>query len=264
MDESSNSELFTLASITSHGGQWWHFENAWTNWLEKQNAELRQQSRKTISRFKASDCSCFKNEFSDWTKEEQVRFLEGALTVLGRHTMVMFSYTCQLRDFEDQFPEANNAHKTKALAYAILLYYLMKDMGERILGNKKYSSESISIVHDQTAGFDAVLLDAFNDQLADENFKFRKQFTTIAPMSWKDCVLLQPADLIAYENFKISERVHSGHGMRKIMEYILDLRSVGGRGAELTPENVRTIRGSLTKDQLHKLFAIARIKTHRS
>jgi hypothetical protein len=87
-----------------------------------------------------------------------------------------------------------------------------------------------------------------------------ERFTTIAPMGWEDCVPLQPADLIAYENFKIVERNSKGKKRRISMERILDLDSFGGRGASLNREALKEIRSALDEDSLRSLLEFAGIK----
>jgi hypothetical protein len=54
-------------------------------------------------------------------------------------------------------------------------------------------------------------------------------FTTIAPFGWEDCVPLQPADLVAYENFKDAMRKVAPRDRRKALEVLVNLDSFGGR-----------------------------------
>jgi hypothetical protein len=265
IDESGDapSHLFTLACIVSHGGQFWWFEQAWKKCLEKKNAELKQQGRKQLSRYKTADCSWLKNEFVDWNKDEQIAFFESLLNVFRYHETAIFSYTCDLRHIEQEFPEATEPKQAKALAYILLLQHLMQIIGERILDDKRYIRERISIVHDRTTEHDSILLDAFNGVIQDKHFKYGRRFTTIAPMGWEDCILLQPADLIAYENFKLVERQRANQPRRKAVEAILDLDSIGGRGAELKLEAFQQIKSGLTTETKNSLYRNARINLTR-
>ncbi len=259
MDESGSAEsrLFTLSCVVSHGGQWWFFENAWIKWLEKKNQELRKQGRTELSRYKASDCSCFQNEFKDWNKGEQIAFLEGLLNVFRRHSTGIISYTLDLRHITEEMPGTEG--KEQAIAYILLLDHIMVWIGERIFEDKRYVGDRLSIIHDRTTGYDSVLLDAFNAMKDDQTFKYRDHFTTLAPKGWQDCLLLQPADLIAYENFKLIERKHAGARSRKIMELLLDLESIGGRGVELTHEGIKEINAKQTDESRRALYENARI-----
>lgn len=259
IDESGSAEshLFTLSCIVSHGGQWWHFENAWVRRLQKKNVELNEQGRKEFSRYKASDCSCFQNEFEDWNKDEQVAFLEGLLNVFRYHNTAIISYTVDLRHIAEEMPGVGE--KSKAIAYILLLHNIMVWIGDRILADEKYASDQIAFVHDRTSHYDSVLLEAFTAMKNDESFKYRNRFATITPMGWEECNLLQPADLIAYENFKLIERKHAGQKSRKIMELLLNLDSIGGRGVELTREGIKEINSKQTHESRQALYENARI-----
>jgi hypothetical protein len=70
IDESGSSEsrLFTLPCVVSHGSTWYWLENEWVNCLEKTNKSLAGQGRQKLSRYHASDCSNLKNEFLGWGK----------------------------------------------------------------------------------------------------------------------------------------------------------------------------------------------------
>jgi hypothetical protein len=79
-------------------------------------------------------------------------------------------------------------------------------------------------------------------------------------MGWETCVPLQPADLIAYENFKIVEREAAGVKRRKSMELILNLDSFAGRGVKLKPEAFKEIRRKHIEESVRILFENARIR----
>jgi hypothetical protein len=46
------------------------------------------------------------------------------------------------------------------------------------------------------------MLEGFNQVVADKGFEHAQCFTSFASMGWENCIPLQPADLIACENFK--------------------------------------------------------------
>lgn len=266
IDESGDapSRLFTLACIISHGGHFWWFEQAWKRCLEKKNADLKRQGRKELSRYHAAYCSSMRDEFGGWGIDEQIAFFESLLNVFRYHETAIFSFTCDLRHIEQTFPEAKEPKQVKALAYILLLQYLMNIIGERILEDKRYVKERVSIVHDRAGEFDPILLDAFNGVIKDKKFRYGERFTTIASMGWEDCVLLQPTDLIAYENFKIVERQKANKPRRKSIEAILDLDSIGGRGVELTLDAFRQIEAGLTPETRDSLYRNARITPNKA
>jgi hypothetical protein len=259
IDESGdgNGRLFTLSCVVTSGGLWWYFENAWLKWLEKTNAVLRAQGRKEITRYHSMECSSYINEFEGWDGTERIHFQEGLLDVFRYHNTAIISFTVDLKDIAEIMSGIRG--KSKEIAYIWFLQKIMVWIGERILDDSKYKALNVGLIHDRTPDCDAVLLNAFNAMKDDEGFDHRRRFATIAPMGWEDCVPLQPADFIAYENFKIIERQRAGKPRRKVMELLLDLISVGGRGVEITRKGVEDFDKNMTKDQRRKLYEIARI-----
>ena len=88
----------------------------------------------------------------------------------------------------------------------------------------------------------------------------RERFVAISASGWEDSIPLQPADLLAYENFKIVERESAAHKRRKSMELILDLDSFAGRGVKLQRAGIREIREKLDEESKEILFRNARIR----
>jgi hypothetical protein len=81
------------------------------------------------------------------------------------------------------------------------LNHIVKYIAEKIPPDKRYVDDRIALIHDRSE-YDAVLLEAFNHLKSDETLLNRERFTTITPVGWEDSVPLQPADMIAYSNFK--------------------------------------------------------------
>jgi hypothetical protein len=234
--------------------------NNWLNVLEKKNKELKAQGKKELSRYHASDCSFRYNEFKDWTVPEQIEFTDQLIRKVFRHPMVIISYTLDTRDLVAEFPEAKE--KPHGLAHILLLNHIVKYIAEKVLTDKRYLKDRIVLIHDRSE-YDTVLLEAFNHLKNDETLVNRDRFTTIAPMGWEDCVPLQPADMIAYSNFKTVERETAGHKRRKDFALILDLSSIGGRGVKLQRPAFREIREKLDDKSKKILFENARIRPIR-
>jgi hypothetical protein len=224
---STESQLFTLSCLVGWGGEWFWFEQAWINLLEKKNKLLAAQGRKELSRYHAADCSSSLDEFADWTKDEQKEFTAEIVNIFRRHALIVASYTINLKELEQEIPEAKS--DPRGFAYVLLLRHLMIEVGQRITTRKEFSNDHIALIHDR-CDYNAALLQTFNQMKADTTFRYRDYFSTITPMSWEDCIPLQAADLLAYENFKEAESKNTKRNRRKTLEFLLDLRTFGGCG----------------------------------
>ena len=68
-------------------------------------------------------------------------------------------------------------------------------------------------------------------------------------MCWEDCIPLQPADLIAYENMKESEK-HLDNRLcrRKSLMGILELSNFGGRLEHLDRDTIKELKHYIDGD----------------
>ena len=123
-----------------------------------------------------------------------------------------------IRDLVAEFPEAEK--EPYGLAHILLLNHIMKYVAEKILGDPRWPTDRLALVHDRGA-FDAVLADAFGHMKNDETLLHHERFTTMTAMGWEECIPLQAADQLAHENFRCVERETAGHKRRKALELIL-------------------------------------------
>jgi len=113
-------------------------------------------------------------------------------------------------------------------------------------------------VHDSEQ-FNGVLIDTLKELKTDPVVKCRDRLVGIELKSWQEETLLQPADLIAYENFKVAERKYAGAEMRLTMKKILDTE-FRGRNAWLQKDPLQEWRDKANKETLNRLFVPARMK----
>jgi hypothetical protein len=150
-------------------------------------------------------------------------------------------------------------------AYCILLSDIMTQIGENTL--PLYKQDVIQLHHDHCPRYSASLCEWFNVLLDDEKFLYRERFVSITAQRWAVCVPLQPADLVAYENFKegmrlVKDSKESRRGrMRLSLEALINLPSIGGRAVGYKREAIHELKQRLDKAPEVKrvLFKAARI-----
>src|SRR5579863_3463124 len=247
IDESYNSKLFTLSCLMSDLSGWMWFESAWKKSLRETNKRLKKQGRQTISRYHAADCSSLKGEFDGWTIDEQIALTKRLLSVYKKSKFFdVVSYSMPLAAFQGEFPEFRV--NTIGYCYVALLDFLMIEIVNRITEAKRKDRSNqpvrIAMFHDRCA-YDTVLLKCFNRRLKDATFAGREMFSTLAPLDSNECIPLQAADLVAYENFKDSEGQKAGRKRRKTLELLLESNGYGGTARTFTPEALRGLRAAL-------------------
>jgi len=209
-----------------------------------------------ISRVHASDLSNRKGEFEGWTTEEQIDFTKDLIGVFGKaHHLFITAYSMPLDLFMAEFPESKN--KVLPYCYAILLKFLMfetVDMYDSTKAQGDVRPVNIALMHDRSS-YDAVLLDTFNKMLADKGFEGRKYFSSITPLAWDQCIPLQAADFLAYENMKDSDRQATGspRPKRKSLEALLSLSSLGGGTRRFDAETIRNMREYTERERIKRI-----------
>lgn len=227
IDESYNKDFFVLSCLTAHGGEWLWISWDWEKRIDRWNARLERQGRPTLTRYHASDCSNLKNDFDGWSPEEQRELTSDLVAALRGHPLDTFAFGIDMNEFHNVFPEAETDAKpdVTAFIYGMMTKFLIFNLGARYCMDDP--GTSISLIHDRCP-YDSVMLDAFKQALDDPNFEHRSCFTTMEPMSWRNCIPLQPADMLAYENFKDALRILFPRRRRKSLELLIDLETFGG------------------------------------
>jgi hypothetical protein len=255
-------KVFTLSCIVGYDNMLTWFEMAWVKVLEDKNVELARQNRPLIYRYHAADCSSVTGEFEGWSVQEQIEFSLKLLNVFRRHEVHIHSFDIPLQLLVQEIPET--ADNPVGFAYVILLFYLMRQICERTLS--LYPNDLLSLHHDH-CDYDGALADAFGQVMDDPSSKCSNQFTSITPERWQNCIMLQPADLIAFENFKEAMQHYYPNpkvkGRRKSLKALLDIDGIGARASSLGLDVIRELRKqieAMDKQTKKRLFDAARIK----
>jgi len=192
-------------------GGWIADGEAWANiqrrWLERIAYENRIQllkGLKPIKRYHASDCANCVNDFEGWDVPRQIRFTRRLLDIMASPPLtkrpMAFAFAVPLSELRSVAPETPQTLLLRD-AYSVAASRCLRDIGEVM--RDYYSDERITCFHDSGKMFDAALLAFRHEQ------KTCGQFISFAPIDWQDCPLLQPADMVAFDAFKVTnQRLH--------------------------------------------------------
>ena len=259
MDEARDDKTFNLTAVIGDGGTWFYFEQDWLKVIDEKNKELEAQGRPPISRYHATDCQFSMKEFKGWGGDERNAFCKKLFQIFEKYRMDVLGYSFDFKELVDEIPEAKP--NPLGFAYIIALCFVMLEIGDFTLRRER--DAVISLVHDR-CDYDTAMLEMFNAMVNDDGFPYRQRFTTIASMSWEHCVPLQPADLMAYENFKESQRLkyRSEDPIRRSLSVILNRGRMGGRLRGFDRATLKQLKeriDSMHPDSRELLLATARI-----
>jgi hypothetical protein len=196
-DESYNNRAFNLGGCLAEESTWSTVER---QWLKRIEYERRKHGK--LDRYHAADCASRKRDYKDWSEREQILHAKKLLGIMTRKRadVVAMAFGVDLPAMTRLFGR-RKSDGPLAGAYNLCARKLMMMIYQVVTRNQGHR---VAIIHDHTQGYDGVILDAFNSMMDDPAVPhYKGLFTTIAPMRWQDCVLLQPADMIVYDTFKL-------------------------------------------------------------
>jgi len=229
IDESYDNakKLFALSCVLGESKTWLEMERKWKLHLSAKNKQLKKAGRPLISRYHATDCNGRYREFKGWTEAERNEFVLSLFRILKRTPLHTIAYDIDLDNLCDVFPEALGDRLE--LAYHLLIDFLIYTIGEDFhqLGSSRHLK--IKLFHDRTADgrYDSVISNSFAQAVSKPGFAYAPYFTTIEPVTWKECIALQPADLVAFEMFREAQQKTKGFNSRKSFGALLNMESFG-------------------------------------
>jgi len=242
IDDAKDGKTFNLTAVIADGPGWFYWEQDWLGIIEAKNKELRASGRKSISRYHATDCQFRVKEFKGWSLPEKDEFCKKLFSLFENYKMHVIGYSIDLEQLIKAIPEA--APNPERFCYVIGLCYVMLEIGDFTLSMPDHRREAvISLIHDR-CDYNSAMQEIFGGMLEDAGFVYRDRFTTLAPMGWEQCIPLQLADLMAYENFKESQRLEyrTKDARRRSLDYILNYGQMGGRLKGFNPATLRQLR----------------------
>lgn len=166
------------------------------------------------------------------------------LRLFRRHQVDTVALSINLDEFHQVIPEAKTEARPdfETFLYGMTTKFLIERIADRHC--VRNPNARIALIHDRSA-YDGVMLEAFNQQVADPNFAYKGCFTTLTSTGWESCIPLQPADLVAYENFKDAMRKVNPRDRRTSLEMLIDLDAFSGRAQSMGTDAILKLRQGL-------------------
>lgn len=234
---SKDQRVFTLSALVGIGEQWDALSKDWTKMLVDTNVWLVAKGRKPINRYHATECNARHNEFEGWDFHEQIELTKTMLAIVKSYALKTISYSIDLKSLALAIPGKDLVGS----AYAISTLFLVYDLGVWLSVKGASSDTRLTLIHDW-CDYDGEILARFKALTSDPSFKHGGYFTTCAPMKWQDCIPLQPADLMAYENMKDVERRLDDRKRRKTFDLIVEEGNTGIRNHYINTKTIESLK----------------------
>jgi hypothetical protein len=136
------------------------------------------------------------------------------------------AFSMPLKDFSEVYECAQPALYMHGFLLKCIMHQLIYDIHKAAQG-RPLRPFNIALVHERCDS-DADIVKAFNQVTADESFDGRDHFATIVARGWEECIALQAADMLAYENFRDTKCVLAGKTRRLSLCSLLQGKRFGG------------------------------------
>jgi hypothetical protein len=200
----------------------------WDQRIAHENRISLQSGLRSLKRYKASDCALRVKDFEGWTLERQIRFTKRLVEIMTSHKPALkpmvFAHGMSLIDARAlPDPITQLGVVTEEMLLDGTYYMCVRTCLEEIANVmfEYHTNERITFIHDSGTQFNTAR-DAFN-RVKNSGIKGSGQFVTFTPMDWQDCHLLQTADMIAYDSYKVIDKKlhHDPDAVRKSLEALV-------------------------------------------
>lgn len=237
IDESYTGEdepiTFGLNCVYTTYRDWFWIETGWKNVLEKKNKQLLESGRKPIKRYHSKEISNFEGDFKGWSGDERTELTRQLIEqAIDGNFVQSVGFTANLKEIAEDWPRVK-FENVKRFGYNAMLRLIMLKLEDKIPAQFGIGANIILI--NERCQYDSTLVGAFNHYLNARPLA-SSIFTSITSEGWEKCIPLQPADFVAYEAMKETNRYRSGQKprhRRKSLTAFLDLESVGASCDEI-------------------------------
>ncbi|MFQ5853618.1 MAG: hypothetical protein ACE5JU_23920 [Candidatus Binatia bacterium] len=193
--------------------QWRRVGKLWQKAIAYENRSL--PANRKISRYHAAKMNANEGEYKGWENEQyrKVRFTKKLLKIVSNGKMAAITCGIDLKAFFSVFK--GNDPKDLSVPYVLCMKMLMVQIAKALQREPGAEHYRVALIHDH-GDWDKQALEGYNALVDDVNWEHRHRFVSITPLTWRDDVGLQPADLIAYESMRwLDDHLWSGKDMRK-------------------------------------------------
>lgn len=193
-DESYDNNIFTFGGFMGLETEWSKLERKWKRRVKKAG----------VSRFHAAELNGYKKEFESWKGTSKSKdFVVPLLNIIGHRKLVGFSFALLRNDYEKY---TSQKAKDKLGSPYLCCFKHCIAQAAQIMHEMPQEDKFAVIIDRNPEETEAVkLFYAIKD---DSTVPYRHRLATCVPGGWEDFIPLQPADMIAYDTFKLLHDYH--------------------------------------------------------
>lgn len=214
-DESYSKNAFNFGGWLGLESEFSRLESQWSKRIE-----FERRKHSDLERFHATNCNAKTGDYKHWTDEEKIEHTKALLQIITRRKLAAVCAGLDRTALLRVYPGEATCDPLET-PYYVTVTQLMIMISRYV---KKDSDYRVAIIHDWAGErYNAVIQQAFSRMRDDPRFAQRDLFVSCTPMKSQDCVLLQPADLIAFDTRKLLDQtiIRSSPQMRRSLQALV-------------------------------------------
>ena len=195
-------------------------------WSKLENKWKKRVKKAGVSRFHAAPLNCYDGEFESWKGTNKSKeFVVPLLNIIKRRNLVGFSFAMILEDYKKY--TSQTAKDKLGTPYLCCFKHCIAMAAQAM--NMPLDDKIAVIIDRNPEENEAVKL--FYRIKDDSSVPYRHRLASCVPGSWEEYVPLQPADMIAYDTFKLLHDTHirEKKDWRKSLKAIYESRPLFGK-----------------------------------
>ncbi len=193
-DESYDDKIFTFGGFMALEHEWQKLEPKWNKRVKKAG----------VSRFHAAPLNGYHDEFASWKgTDKSAKFVIPLLNMIGHRKLLGFSFAMLLDDYEKY---TSTIAKDKLGTPYLCCFKHCIAMAAQSMNEMPKEDKFAVIIGRNPEENEAVKL--FYKIKDDSKVPYRHRLASCVPGSWEEYIELQPADMIAYDTFKLLHDTH--------------------------------------------------------
>jgi hypothetical protein len=232
-DESYNHRTMMVGGWLARANQWKRLESR----IQKSLAFENKTLEKKVTRYHAAEMNGNYGEYAGWESEatRKLRMTKKLFKAVSNGQMFGISCGVDIDSYKKVYSDAPNSDP-----YVLCITTVMVFIAEAC-DTFLQPEDRVLLMHDH-GSWDAQALEGYNIMVDDVNWKSRHRFVGILPMTWKEDVCMQAADMIAYESFKKADSlIFSNGNTRKALEALLN-QNKGMHGRYFDLESLKALK----------------------
>ncbi|HEY2380290.1 MAG TPA: DUF3800 domain-containing protein [Terriglobia bacterium] len=175
-------------------------ESAWTD-IEKQWAPINMQFG--VGRYHAAQVNAREGEFKDWLKDKQRDYSKALLDIVLNQGRKIHAISCGMLPREYRAIISEEGRRKLGHPYLACFKSAIALIAQEMEFRRHFGpDDKFAVILDRNE-HENEAVEIFYKMKDSKEWPFHRRLATCAPGGWEDHLGLQPADLIAYETYRI-------------------------------------------------------------